>query len=146
MRASGWLVSAWISAWVVACAACAAAAPSVTMSASKAKVGVGDQVTYTSTINAGVDGALAAVWSVMLAPSLQVQGVRGPARVTTQARLDYRSAAGAAFYVLSNPVTIRISQAQLAVTPDASGLLVVDIGDMPAGDSETVAVTCKRVQ
>jgi hypothetical protein len=48
--------------------------------------------------------------------------------------------------VLSKPVTIRISQAQLATAPDASGLLVIDIGDMPAGDSETVSVTCERVQ
>jgi uncharacterized repeat protein (TIGR01451 family) len=122
------------------------AAPSVTLSADKAKVGVGDEVTYTSTVNAGNDGAPATVWSMVIPPSLQVRGVRGPIKVVTQARLDYQNAAGVAYYVLSKPVTIRISQAQLATAPDASGLLVIDIGDMPAGDSETVSVTCERVQ
>jgi len=116
------------------------AAPTVNLAVDKNKLAVGDSANCTSQIN--TDAAVAnLLWSMGIYPALQVTGVRGPAKVQSQASLDWTGG-----HAVSNVVTLRLSGVALSLQPDASGLLTVPIGDLAAGDTDNVVVTVKRIQ
>jgi len=110
------------------------------LNADPTRVASGDVVMLTSVVRAA-QLMVNSVWCMTIPTGFTVLAVRGPSKVTTgPARMDYLDSAGAARYVLSNTVTIRIQGRTLPNRPDASGKLTVDVGTLQAGDTDWVEV------
>lgn len=125
---------------ILALADFSAQAAVLDLNANPTRVASGDVMTLTSVVRAA-QLMVNSVWSMTMPAGFAVLAVRGPSKIAAgPARMDYLDSAGAARYVLSNTVTIRIQGRTLSNRPDGSGKLTVDVGTLQAGDSDWVEV------
>jgi len=120
--------------------------PTVTLSADRTAVKVGDTVTLSSVVSVPATEATTAqqvVWRYQIPAGFGLVSATGPKAVANQATATWTNPDGSQGTASSDTVVVVVLGAALSLTPDADRWLTVPCGDVRPGEQRAIALTLK---